>query len=272
MTGAEWASGQFVLFVLVFVRMSGLALFMPFFSDWSHPVQVKAGLAALLALLAAGAAGRSAAGAQPLEWGLGSFLWVGACELGVGCLMGLSVSMIFHSVELAGLLVGHDMGLAFANVVDPARDIEVSLIGQFKLLLVLAIFTALDGHHLFVRALARSYEVVPLGGLTISWALVNRLAAGFGFLFSFAVELASPIIVAGLLASVLLGFLGRTVPQMNILIVGFPLRIMMGFAVLLVMISLFVGVTERLTERSREDLWAVMRLMRPQAAGSAAGG
>lgn len=261
----EWAVAKFLLFTLVLVRMSGLVLFVPFFDEVSRPVQFKAGFAALLALLVVGVAERTSGTVAPLRWSLGSYAWAAACELGVGAVIGLTANAALQGVQLAGHIMGRNIGLAIANVIDPARDIEVSLVGQFKMLLVLVIFVALDGHHIFLLAMVKSYEVVPVTGLTISWPLVGRLVAGVGYLLMVGVKLAAPVIAAGLLANVVLGFLGRTVPQMNIFIIGFPVRIMLGFGVLLLMVSLMVGVAEALAARSQDELNAVLRLMRPPA-------
>jgi flagellar biosynthetic protein FliR len=111
--------------------------------------------------------------------------------------------------------------------------------------------------------MARSYELVPLTGLSISWPLVEHLVEGVGYLLVVGVELAAPVIAAGLLANVILGFLGRTVPQMNIFIIGFPVRILLGFGVLLLMISLMAGVTDTLAARERHEMEALLHLMRP---------
>ncbi len=261
----EVAVAKFLLFTLVFVRMSGLVLFAPFFDETAHPVQLKAGFAALLALLVTGLAERTAGTVEPLQWSLGAYAWAMACELAVGAIIGITANAVLQGVQLAGHLMGRNIGLAIANVIDPARDIEVSLVGQFKMLLLLAIFVGIDGHHIFLLAMAKSYQAVPVTGLTISWPLVDRMVRGVGYLLMVGVELSAPIIAAGLLANVVLGFLGRTVPQMNIFIIGFPVRILLGFGVLLLMVSLMAGVAEVLASRCENEVNAVLRLMRPPA-------
>jgi len=258
----DWAVGEFLLFTLVFVRMSGLVLFVPFFDDTSHPVQFKAGFAGLLALLVTGLAAKTAGAVEPLQWSLGAYLWAAARELGAGAVIGLAANMVLQGVQLAGQIMGRNIGLAYANVIDPARDIQVSLISQYKMLLVTAVFVGLDGHHVFLLAMIRSYEAVPVAGLTITWPLVDRLAAGVSYLLVVGMGVAAPAIAAGLIANLILGFLGRTVPQMNILIIGFPVRIMLGLSVLLLMSSLMLGITGVLVARGRTEMRAVLQLMR----------
>jgi flagellar biosynthetic protein FliR len=261
----EWFAARAVIYTLALIRMSGLVVFMPFFDETSHPVQLKAGFSALLAVTVTGLAAWRAGALNYAEWSLGTYLWAAACELGTGAILGLVANAVLQGVQLAGHIMGRNIGLAIANVIDPARDIEVSIVSQFKMLLVLVIFVGLDGHHIFVTAMARSYELVPVGGLTVSWPMVHRLVDGVGFLLVVGVELAAPVVAAGLLANVVLGFLGRTVPQMNIFIIGFPVRILLGFGVLLLMISVMLGVTEMLADRSRTELDCILRLMKPPA-------
>jgi flagellar biosynthesis protein FliR len=259
----EWVAAKGLIYTLAFIRMSGLVIFVPFFDETSYPVQFKAGFCALLALMVTGLAESSVGSLAPAGWSLPTYFWVAACELGTGAVIGITANAVLQGVQLAGHIMGRNIGLAIANVIDPARDIEVSLISQFKMLLVLVIFVAIDGHHIFLLAMARSYEIVPLGGLTVTWPLVHRMIDGVGYLLVVAVELSAPVVAAGLLANVVLGFLGRTVPQMNIFIIGFPVRILLGFGVLLLMVSMMVGVTEMLAARGRVELEAVLRLMRP---------
>ena len=259
-----WAVDQFLVFTLVFIRMSGLVFFCPFFDETVHPVRLKAGLAALLALLVMGFAGQSgSAGASPLAWGLGGYLAGAVQEFGVGFLVGLVANLVLQGVQLAGQHIGRDMGLDIANLIDPERDLEISVISQVKMLLFLAVFAGLDGHHVFVRAVARSYEIVPLAGLTISWKVLSLLVQEFGFLWTVSLELAAPVIASGLLSNLILGIVGRTVPQMNIFIVGFPVRILLGLAVLLLTFSMMAGVAEGLAARSERQIRAALQMSRP---------
>ncbi|HOX05733.1 MAG TPA: flagellar biosynthetic protein FliR [Planctomycetota bacterium] len=261
---AGWAVDQFLLFTLVLIRMSGLVFFCPFFDEAGHPVQLKIGVSGLLALLVMGFAGASApAGFQPLAWGLGGYLWAAIQEFGVGFLVGLVANLVLQGVQLAGQHIGRDMGLDMANIVDPERDLEISVISQVKMLLFLAVLVGINGHHVFVEAVARSYEVVPLTGMTISWKVLGLLVNEFGFLWTISLELAAPVIASGLLANLILGIVGRTVPQMNIFIIGFPIRIGLGFGVLLLTIGMMAGVADRLSARSAEKIRAALELSRP---------
>jgi flagellar biosynthetic protein FliR len=262
---AEWAAVNGVLFTLVLVRMSGLVLFVPFFDNARHPVQVKAGFSALLALLVMGTLGPGAWPARALEWSPWAYLWAVASEFGVGALLGVTAAALLGGVQMAGQLMGQNMGLDIANLIDPERDIEVSLVSQFKMMLFLVAFTAIDGHHVFLSALARSYGAVPLAGLNVSWPAVGRVVRAIGFLFVLGVELSAPVVAAGLLVNVVLGFLGRTVPQLNIFIVGFPVQIALGLGVLLMMAGMMTGLAEVLAAKGRAEMADLLAVLGPPA-------
>ncbi len=260
---AGWAVDQFLVFTLVFIRMGGLVYFCPFFDETNHPVQLKVGVAGLLALLVMGFAELSVPeGIHPLGWGLGGYLWAAVRELGVGFLIGLVANLVLQGVQLAGQHIGRDMGLDIANLIDPERDLEISVVSQLKFLCFLAVFVGLDGHHVFVRSVALSYQTVPMCGLDVSWKTLSLLVEEFGFLWTISLQLAAPVIASGLLANLILGIVGRTVPQMNIFIVGFPVRIMLGFAVILLTLGMMAGVADRLAERSERKIRAVLELSR----------
>jgi flagellar biosynthetic protein FliR len=262
-TETGWAVDQFLLFTLVFIRMSGLVFFCPFFDETGHPVQLKAGFAALLALLVMGLASQTVPTAHPLDWGIAAYLWAAISEFGVGFVIGMVANLILQGVQLAGQHIGRDMGLDIANLIDPELDLEISVVSQLKMLLFLVVFVGLDGHHVFVRAVARSYEIVPMTGLTISWEVMRLLTQEFGFLLTVSLELAAPVITAGLLANLLLGIVGRTVPQMNIFIIGFPVRILMGLAVMLLTFSMIAGLADNLAGRCQRQIRAALHLSRP---------
>jgi flagellar biosynthetic protein FliR len=188
-----------------------------------------------------------------------------AAEFGVGAVIGVTSAALLNGVQMAGHLMGQNMGLDIANLIDPERDIEISLISQFKMLLFLVVFTAIDGHHVFLMALARSYEAVPLAGLTVSWPVVGRMVKAVAYLFVLGVELSAPVVAAGLLVNVVLGFLGRTVPQLNIFIIGFPVRIALGLGVLLLMVSMMTGLAEVLVAKGRAEMADLLAVMGPPA-------
>ena len=151
------------------------------------------------------------------------------------------------------------MGFTFANVVDPQFSGQVSVFTTFQDLLTLLFFVSLNGHHWFLRALGESFRLVPPMGATFGSSLVGRLMEEAGRVFTVGVQLAAPIVAAIFLANLVMGLIARTVPQMNMLMLGFSVTIPLGFVVLVLGLPLFLRQAEGLFTRMGQDLSLVVR-------------
>jgi flagellar biosynthetic protein FliR len=149
-------------------------------------------------------------------------------ELILGVIIGLSVQLVFAGIQLAGQLAGFQMGFSIVNVMDPLTSAQVSIVAQLKNLIAMLIFLAINAHHWFLRSLVESFRLVPPFGFHYSASLMEYLMRLGGNMFVIAIKVGAPVMVALLLTSVALGLVARTVPQMNIFIVAFPLKIVIG--------------------------------------------
>ncbi|MDJ0856573.1 MAG: flagellar biosynthetic protein FliR [Desulfobacterales bacterium] len=218
---------QLMLFCMVLLRVAAIFAAMPVFSSRNLPVMIKAGLslAVALAIFPVLDLGR----AQGLEnWGL---LAVGAAgEFLLGACLGLLVRLLFAGVQMAGQIAGYQMGLAIANIMDPATSLQIPILAQAYNLLAMLIFLTVDAHHWFFRSLVDSFRLLPLLQFRLSASFINHLFDTAGAMFVIAVKIGAPVIVVLILTSVAFGLLARTVPQMNIFIVAMPLKIVVGLA------------------------------------------
>ncbi|MCD6308997.1 MAG: flagellar biosynthetic protein FliR [Candidatus Latescibacteria bacterium] len=153
-------------------------------------------------------------------------------ELAVGFIMGFVVVLIFAAVQFAGHVIGLQMGLAVANVIDPMNAGQISIIGQFYYLFSLLIFILINGHHMVIDGLVRSFHMVPLAGAVFAPSLQDYFIDMTFMVFVVGVKLAAPVIITLYIINAVLGIVARTVPQMNVFIVGFPLAIGAGLAVI----------------------------------------
>jgi flagellar biosynthetic protein FliR len=151
-----------------------------------------------------------------------------AGEIILGLSIGFSVKIIFAGVQMAGQMAGFQMGMALANVMDPAESQQIPLLAQFNNLVALLIFLALNAHYWFIRALTQSYRLVPPFQVQVDGSLVEQLIQLGGNMFVIAIQVAAPVTAALLLTSVAFGLVARTVPQMNVFIVAMPLKIGVG--------------------------------------------
>ena len=176
-------------------------------------------------------------------------------ELAVGLLMGYAMIIFFSAAQFAGQIIGLQMGLAVANISDPLGSGQISIISEFYYLLTLLIFISINGHHFIIEALVECFERVPVGGAVFAPTISEYLITLTGMVFIVAVKLAAPVIITLFIINSILGIVARTVPQMNVFIVGFPLAIGVGLAMIgltlpmfkIIIIKVFNGLQTHIT-------------------------
>lgn len=216
---------QFEVFVLILIRVSVLLLLFPIFDSPLFPRVVKLGLALAITLALFPAVPVDPARFPRHAIGL---LILGISELFVGMVLGLAVRLFFAAVQLAGQMVGFQMGFSIINVLDPQTGGQVSIIDQIGLLVVMLLFLSLNGHHVLISALAESFRVLAPGVLSLQQGFFSLMLAAAGNMFALGIKIGAPAIVALLFTDAAFGICARFVPQMNILIAGFPVKIIVG--------------------------------------------
>jgi len=225
---------HFVTFVLVLARVGALVLTAPAFTSAAIPVRVRALLAVALTLLVAPLQSGGLA-ADPAH--LPEFLQSLASETLLGLLLGLGVMLLLQGIQLTGHLVSQLGGTAIAEAFDPTTDTTASIFAQFFYLLTLAMFLLIDGHGRLVAALLDSFARHPPGKAALGDSYVEVLTTLLSESFSLGIRAAGPAMVALLLATLLLGLVGRTLPQINVLAVGFSVNGLLTLGILLVSIG-----------------------------------
>lgn len=213
------------VFFLIFLRVGAILMSMPILKSKSIPILFKMGLALAVSILLFPLLER-AAFAVPGH--LGSYALGAIGEILIGISIGMAVNLVFVGLQMAGQISGYQMGLAIAHVMDPSAGEQVPLLSQFYQLFAFLIFLTLNAHHWFLRALAGSFELIPPFGFRLSGSLIDQVMGIAGNMFVVAVKVGAPIIAALLLISIAFGLIARTVPQMNILFVAMPLKILIG--------------------------------------------
>jgi flagellar biosynthetic protein FliR len=227
----------FLGFVLIFARMSGLMVAAPVFGEPTVPPQVRAGLALLASLVFYPIVAAPKLGADP---GLFQLLHLVIVETGVGLLIGFAARLLLSGIELAGEVAGFQMGLGLVNAVDPTFQNQVSLIAQTMTLFATLILVVMDGHHLFIQALASSYTLVPAGTATLTRHGFDSFTMLTGQLFVIGLKVGAPLVVSLLAANFAMGLMARSVPQMNVFVVGFPFTIGLGLVFMVLGFPFFV--------------------------------
>lgn len=244
-------------FLIILARFSGIGS-VPFFSARNVPGQWKVGFILLLTLFGwnVGLTGAY----QPPDHVINLIL-VLINELLIGIVLALVSQFFFASIQLAGQIIDTQMGFGIMNVVDPLSGTQSPLLGNFKYIIAMLVLLQIDGHHLFLQALFDTYLFIPIGGFIIGDEVIKNLIFLFGNIFSTGFKLALPIVGSLIITDLIMGIMSRTVPQMNIFMVGMPAKIILGFGVLMAVIPLYIYLLNALIERLFKEIYQLIRLM-----------
>jgi len=249
-------SAQMELWLAAFAwpltRILALIASAPVIGNPSVPVSIKIGLGLLLTVLVAPLVSVPA-GITP---GSATGLLIMAQQMLIGLAMGFAMQVVFYASELAGEFIGLQMGLGFATLYDASVPGFIPILGQYLGVVFSLAFLAIDGHLLLVSAVVESFQVLPLSPFTAPSGIFAVVQWG-GSIFSFALTLSLPLLAALLITNLALGVLTRAAPQLNIFAIGFPLTILMGFAVLILALPFLAPVME---QQFADALGAMQRL------------
>jgi flagellar biosynthetic protein FliR len=232
---AYWLE-QFHIFLLVLLRVSALLVVAPIFGHRLYPARAKVGMAFMISLVIFPSVADTALN---VPVGFLPYALVLAREVLMGVVLGFAVLLLFMGIQFAGQLAGLQMGFGIVNVIDPQSQDQISIIGQFLNILAILLILSLDGHHIILNGLMASFDTVPLGGVVLKASIVEKMIVLTSELFTIAIKISAPILISLFLVSVAMGVLARTVPQMNVFIVGFPVQLAVGLFVLVASLPLF---------------------------------
>ena len=243
--------------ILVFIRIGAILIMAPLFGSRNVPLQLKAGLSLVLAMVIFPVAGFQ----EVYLTGIPSLVTAMVGEVLIGVIIGFTARLIFSAVQLAGQLIGFQMGFGIVNVIDPQTSTQFSIVAQFQNIMTLLIFLALDAHYWFILAISSSFELIPPLGFCFTNSLMEAIVSLSCDMFVIAAKVAAPVIAVLLFTSVALGLIARTVPQMNIFIVGFPIKIAIGLLGVGLSLPLLSVMLRNLFRRMGEDIIVLMKLM-----------
>lgn len=229
-------------FTLILFRSAGLFIISPILGHRTVPMMIKAGLAILLAIILIPVAAESSINPANSIWLLAM---LAVKEMLVGFIIGLFFAVLFNAVRMSGNIAGYQIGLMIANVLDPETNSQTSIIGEFWYVIAVLIFLGIDGHHAIISAFSDSYHLVPVGVFNFAGPVGEQIIRVSAYAFTIAIKLAAPVIMTLFLTEVALGVVARTVPQMNILIVGIPIKIGIGLLVLAAALPVFRYMIEK---------------------------
>lgn len=234
---------KLTIFLLILVRLSTFFVTVPFFSYRTIPAKVRISLAFVLSWMM-----YYTIKVQPFDIN-GEYIMLILKEAVVGLTLGLIAYIIMSAVQIAGGFIDFQMGFAIANVIDPQTGAQSPLLGQFFNMLALLVLLGTDGHHLILDGIYYSYKYIPIDGVWPAFGTSNTtqfIIKTFGTVFGVAFQMSAPIVASLFLVDIALGITARTVPQLNIFVVGFPVKIGVGFIILIVTLGVMIVVMQKL--------------------------
>lgn len=251
---------SFPVFLLIFCRISAFFVVIPVFSSQSLPATFKIGLSFLVALVVFSSRGTGIVVPQDL-----TYILLVAREALIGLLLGFIGYLMFMTIQTAGSFIDIQIGFGIANVIDPMTGASAPIIGNFKYMIALLLFLSMNGHHYLLNAIVYSYNWVPLDNdlfvKMINGSLSEFLVRSFAQSFMLAFQMSAPLVTALFLTDIGLAFLARTAPQYNVFVIGVPLKIIIGLALLLILMPSLAALFQNLFDIMFESMQNLLGLM-----------
>lgn len=245
-------------FLLVFVRVTSFFLMMPLFSYRTIPSAAKIGLGFFMALIMV-----VTLDAPVLEIDHTYFLLI-IKEALVGLVIGFIAYLILSAIQIAGGFIDFQMGFAIANVIDPQTGAQSPLMGQYLYTIGLFFLLTVNGHHLLLDGIFYSYEFIPLEQPWIPFGNENMaeyVIKTFNSMFIIAFQMSIPVVGSLFLVDIALGIVARTVPQLNVFVVGLPLKIGVSFLVLIAVMGVMMFAVSHLFETMLNTMRGLMDII-----------
>lgn len=234
----ELITEAFPAFLLVFCRITSFFVVAPVFSSKAFPNPIKLGLAFFVSLIVFLTIGYDTSVTADATYILAIIR-----EIFAGLLIGYVAFIFFSIVQTAGGLMDLQMGFAMANIVDPMTGVTAPIMGNFKFMLMTLVFLSLNGHHYLLAAIMDSYKWLPLDSqlfqIYYGGNITEFLTRTFADTFLLALQISAPIVVAMFLTDIGLALLARTAPQYNVFVIGIPIKILVGLAMLVLLLPGF---------------------------------
>ena len=226
------------IFLLLLTRITGIFMISPFFGSMNVPIYFRAGTSLAFAMVLFPVVDKLGIVEPPATVAMYALAVLG--EMFVGWLIGFVAYVSFSAINMGGKIMDMQVGFAIVNVMDPTSGQQMPLIGSFLYNLAIIVFVVTNGHHMIISALFESFKMVPLLGAEPNLSLPLIIARFTTGIFFTGMKIAMPVTFAILLTNVGLGILARTMPQMNIFVVGIPMQLTVGMLILTMVLPFYI--------------------------------
>lgn len=254
----EFPEGQIIAFALIFLRISAFVVSWPIFGSAAVPAPVKVLLALVFSVILFPVISYQNVDLIKIE----NYLIMFALrEIAIGLILGFLMRMFFFAVSIAGEIISITMGLASAQLYNPAMGSQGNVVEQFQIMIASLFLLGMNGHHVFIAGLAESFQILPIAVSGLNTAAFDGISPMIQEVFVIGLKMSAPILVAIFLTNIAMGILGRAVPQINVLITGMPVTILLSFGILIVTMPLFVTEMDSLVFTMAERFYQLMKVL-----------
>lgn len=254
---AQISEPSILLFALILLRMSAFIFSSAVFGQTNIPHHVKILLALVISVVLFSTVKNSAPLAQFSE----DLILVVVREVAVGLCLGFLTRLFFMTVGMVGDLVSMSMGLSNAQLFNPISNSQSNALEQYHNILGILVLLGMNGHHMFLEAIAQSYQVIPVGYLSLNLASFAEVAHIVQTILLLTLKMAAPVVVAMLVTNVGMAILGRAVPQINVLVTSVPVQVLLGLIVLIVCMPLWILEMNGVLDATTTKLFEVMKAL-----------
>lgn len=248
----------FKVFVLVMVRCTGLVVSAPVLGSRNFPVLAKLGLCFFLAILVTPFVPALDEGLPSDGMGLAGFA---VAELLVGLSMGFVMTMVFAAIQVGGQIMDMQTGFGVMNVFNPALETQFPIFGFFFFIVAVLVLLVTNGHHMMLKALASTFDSIPLGGPVFRPELLWEVSTWGRVMFIDGLMIAGPVAGAMLIAYASMGLLSRVIPQIHLFVVGFPITIALGLMITGLSVGVYVKTLDGMFDRMFNNVAVLIRGM-----------
>ncbi len=225
-----------VIFAIIFTRISGMIMSAPLFSTFPIPIQVKIWLTALVSFILFPIISSTLPFSVPASFPELSIYLLR--EFGVGFMIGFIANLIFAAVQIGGEFISIQIGISMSQILNPETGLSTPVLAQIYIIFVAFVFMALNAHQWLFAAVYRSFKTFPPGlDFVFTGSVVEHIVRLSGEMFAIAISMILPIFCVMFVAEVLMGFMSKMMPQMNIFMVAIPLKVYLGLILMLMFIS-----------------------------------
>jgi len=242
--------------LLIWLRVSTMLYVFPVFQARQIPTLVRIGLGLLISFVLV-----RAVPVMPALPDIGALAAAAVSQVVLGLIVGFVAYLVFTGIQFAGEIVDIQIGFAVANVIDPTRQQQATVLGELELTLATLFFLISNSHLLFLQGIGGSFHLVPLPYIDLNPAVAGDVVSVLSAAFLVVIKVAAPAAVSLFIVNVALGLMARVAPQMNVFVVGFPLQIGVGLMMLAVSVPLLGYVAPQLFNQTAHSMDAVMRGM-----------